>query len=63
MEYVLKVKRDKKGIALINHLKSLDFVELNKNENATDPVAFREMIKNAERSKPMSMDEAKKKSA
>lgn len=63
MEYLLKIKEDKKGKALINHLKSLDFVELNENDDEIDPVAFRKMIQRAERSKPMTLEEAKKKSA
>jgi len=61
MEYLLKIKVDKKGKALINHLKSLDFVALNENENEIDPVEFRKMIQRAERSKPkpMTLDEVK----
>ena len=59
MEYVLKVKEDKKGKALINHLQSLDFIELQKQEDEIDPKSFRDMIRRAERSKSLSLDEAK----
>ncbi|HYV94673.1 MAG TPA: hypothetical protein VE978_23060 [Chitinophagales bacterium] len=59
MEYLLKVKEDKKGKALVNHLKSLDFVELDETHEEMDPLAFREMISKAEKSKPRTLDELK----
>ena len=59
MEYLLKVKENKKGKALVNHLKSLDFVELDATHEEIDSLAFRKMIRKAEKSKPRTLDELK----
>ncbi len=63
MEYLLSVKEDRRGKALINHLRSLDFVELNQSEPEIDVAEFKKMIKKAERSKSMTLDEVKKRVA
>ncbi|MBC8045970.1 MAG: hypothetical protein H7Y00_04195 [Fimbriimonadaceae bacterium] len=60
MTYVLKIKSGKKGKALLDHLKSLDFVDINKfEEEKTDAAVFVEKIKKAEESKSLSLDEVK----
>lgn len=58
MEYHLKIKKDKKGKALINHLKTLDFVELEEYEGF-DETLFKTIIKKNEKSHSLSIDEIK----
>ena len=59
MTYVVKIKENTKSKPLIDHLKTLDYVTIVQDEEVFSPAEFRKMIREAEKSKSYTIDEAK----
>jgi hypothetical protein len=56
MDYILKIKNQSKAKSLLNFLKNLDFVQIEKHDLASE---MKQVVKEAEKSKSISLNKAR----